>query len=349
VEVTESDSWSPIPVKRKARSVNIDSTIDSDHVCRDTRSDTTFGHVLVNGIATAENVDKSLDNYSNCKGNDNEENCMADQLMIRDAESLSVDNFSDQDVLDQMLDIDPNEWITAYEDIQTLSPKCSRQELSVRDDDINNLEPEKLEHDINDPNGASQFTESSQTPIIKARKKNMIIFDASSSAKGDVFVRPAPIIYKSRQKRSVESKNTEKNKKKKLDYSNPYFDLEAEFSETSGNSGDEDDSNIDMDGNLSGLIAESPAAKSQEINYYRKSLLSPEFGGLGTKKQMFRFTTPKKYDPCTQLMPDSDTPGSLANFVVDDESFEKSEPESEQLDSISLDDVLEIHSSDDAL
>jgi len=357
VEVTESDSWSPIPLNGKAKSLNNDSTIeiDSDYVGKDTvertaldmsRSDTTLGSVLQ--IAIPVNVDNFLDNNLNCKGSDNEGNLMSDQLMIRDAGSPCI-NLCNQDVLDQMLDIDPNEWIISYEDIQTLSPKWSRQELPRKEDEFYDLEPEKLEQDMNGPNGAKRGPQSSQTPIIKARKKNRIIIDGSSSAKSDVFVRPAPIIYKSGQKRSGESKNTQKKKKKKIGYSNPYFDLEAGVSDTSGDSGDEEDSNIDMDGNLSGLIAESQAAESQEINYYRKSLLSPEFGGLGTKKHMCRFTTPKRYDPCTQLMPDSDTPGSLANFVVDDESFEKSGPQSEQLDTLSLNDVVEIHSSEDEL
>lgn len=81
------------------------------------------------------------------------------------------------------------------------------------------------------------------------------------------------------------------------------------------------DSQLDLDANLSGLIAESPAVQSQDINFYLKSLLSPGLGGLGTKNRPFKFRTPKNHLPCTQRMPDSDTPGSLANFVVDDFSI----------------------------
>ena len=230
----------------------------------------------------------------------------------------------------------------SYEELKSLSPKGLNHKLLLKDNEFNDLDPEQLENLINDSDCGAPYPQSSQTPIIKAKKKKMIISDASSSAKSDVFVKPAPTISKSNQKRSLEP-SIKNMKKKKLDYTNPYFDLEACLSEKSAHSGDEEDSNIDLDGNLSGLIAESPVVKSQEINYYRKSLLSPDLGGLGTKKhKVFRFYTPKRFEPCTQLMPDSDTPGSLANFVVDDESMELSH----QLDSLPLDDVLETFSSD---
>ena len=43
------------------------------------------------------------------------------------------------------------------------------------------------------------------------------------------------------------------------------------------------DSQLDLDANLSGLIAESPAVQSQDINFYLKSLLSPGLGALALK------------------------------------------------------------------
>jgi hypothetical protein len=354
VVLPECDFLSPLPLRCMDHSVNMDNTIenDSDFIRNDIEeenildkvrsrrisisSDSTLSPLPLKQIATPVDIDSDHDidsNKGNYSKNDNDGNC----IMIHDAQSPIFDHHGDQDLLlNQMLDIDPNEWMISYEELKSLSPKVSNHKL--KDTDLKDLDPEQLENLENDCE--APCPQSSQTPIIKAKKKKMIICDASSSAKGDVFVKPAPTISKSNQKRSMEPsiKNT---KKKKLDYSNPYFDLEACLSEKSSYSADEED--VDFDGNLSGLIAESPLVKSQEINYYRKSLLSPDLGGLGTKKtKVFRFNTPKRFEPCTQLMPDSDTPGSLANFVVDDESMELSH----QLDSLPLDDFLETYSSD---
>lgn len=240
---------------------------------------------------------------------------------------------------------------------------CSDQEISNQISTEISAKPEmitpehRLEHldkkqndNLSEVNGEIPSLYS-QTPIIKARKKKMIISDASSSAKSDVFVKPAPI----NGKRSLRPNNLSKSKKKRLDYSNLYFDLEAVLSEGSMLSNDEDDSIIDLDRNLSGLIAESPTLNSQEINFYRKSLLSPELGGLGCRKQTFRFATPNKFEPCTQLIPDSDTPGSLVNFVVDDASLFSGDSAhydheiSDQDDSVRLEDFLATSSSDQEL
>lgn len=242
---------------------------------------------------------------------------------------------SDQEIFKQIIDIDPEEWVVACEESITAS-----QEPAIADHGLNDLEENQFEALLNDDIG---LTIDSQTPIIKARKKKMIVCDASSSVKSDVFVKPQPIELRDKQKRTLQE-NSKRTKKKRLDYSNPYFELEAAFSEESVHLDDEDDSNLDLDRNLSGLIAESPTVDSQEINFYRKSLLSPELGGLGTRKHRHRFITPKRYEPCTQLLPDSDTPGSLANFVVDDESLP--DDKSETGNSLCLDDLLETCSDD---
>lgn len=290
-------------------------------------SDLSQSPLLLNRITKSDKIDTALEMIS-----DNEDNTVF-YGPICDAQSLQIEEYSDQEILNQMLDICPNELAS-----KSISQDFYHHESLIPDHEVEELDKKELDKLLD------SICES-QTPIVKARKKRIIISDASSSVKTDVFLKPAPI----NQKRSLQPNRMKKLKKKKLDYSNPYFDLEASLSEESMQSLEEDDSNLDLDRNLSGLIAESPTVNSQEINYYRKSLLSPELGGLGSKRQRFRFATPKRYEPCTQLMPDSDTPGSLNNFVVDDDASvfsEVSALKSDPYDSIRLDEFLETYSSD---
>ena len=193
------------------------------------------------------------------------------------------------------------------------------------------LDDNQIETFFDSPNDL--FTSpSSQVPNNKTRKKKVIMHDASSPSDPKNFIELVPVDH--RRKRPCTPSHRILKKKKKLDYANPLFDLEAALSQSSSFSDDGEDLLLDNETNLSGLIAESPIQETQNIGLYLKSLLSPELGGMGCKNKPFKFRAPKQYLPCTPLIPNSDTPGSLASFVVDDSPLDDYFEEPEDSDDL---------------
>jgi hypothetical protein len=99
--------------------------------------------------------------------------------------------------------------------------------------------------------------------------------------------------------------------------------MEAELSEDSNQEISTDEEGDGLDHDLSGFIAnESFESQNESVEtlqaIYRKSLLSPEM----VIPQKAYFKTPKAIEMTQMQYRDSDTPGSLASFIVGDDEIE---------------------------
>ena len=117
-----------------------------------------------------------------------------------------------------------------------------------------------------------------------------------------------------------------KKPKPKVTVSNELFDLEAQLSSNDNASSDTEGSDLDQD--LSGFVVGNDQCtqfpgQDNSIGFYRKSLLSPEAGGMGIVQpgafQFREITHDVDMTPNTPHQDSFDTPGSLASFIVDDE------------------------------
>ncbi|KAI8897710.1 hypothetical protein BC833DRAFT_592599 [Globomyces pollinis-pini] len=103
-----------------------------------------------------------------------------------------------------------------------------------------------------------------------------------------------------------------------------FFDLEAELSaDTESISSDED---VEPDGDLSGFIASqseygSANVSPNNMNFYRKSLLSPEQGGFG-RAIACEFVPDTKFKKPFRFISTDEDPSSLVDFVCGDEEIE---------------------------
>ena len=188
------------------------------------------------------------------------------------------------------------------------------------------------------------------TPLIERRQRRQ------NRKRKEPMVRGTPLMIPNvHLEKQADISRAKKQKKKPMDPSNPFFDVEASLSEGSSASSDEEGDDLDQD--LSGFIVnsmssqvEQPTQNYDQQVFYRKSLLSPEFGGLGRKREGFRFRTPDRpglevQDTQMPLYQDSDTPGSLNDFIVDDtcdQSRTRSDPTGDPMGE--LDDLLDFES-----
>lgn len=154
-------------------------------------------------------------------------------------------------------------------------------------------------------------------------------------------MRCTPVVVPRRQLNTKKTEEGSKDKtriKKKVTV-NPFMELDAEWSRSEDGSSVSSDTDDDgLDANLTGFIVDSftqeehaPEASCIGMTQvYRTSLLSPEVGGWVTGKKArpgaYQFRAPQKDRYPVQdtqfsgaPIPDSDTPGSLADFIVEEE------------------------------